>query len=501
MSKTADSSADSTETKKSIPPVFSVTTEHRMQRPGQSALAYTATASTIHLKGPIKRPKGESATDSDAPEAAIFSVSYVVEPEDPAAPRPVTFIFNGGPGSSAVWLHMGALGPKRVDVPDAEVPLPPPYKIVDNPDGLLPVTDLVFIDPMSTGFSRPVGEGDAKAYHAVETDAESVAQFIERWLSTHHRWNSPRYIAGESYGTTRAAALAKNLHDKGLPLNGVILISLAVDFGTFTFEPGRVLSNVLFLPTYAATAWYHGKLDRGPDEEGLEAFLEEVRGFARDTYASALMRGGAMEPMERETLAATLEAYTGVPASTWIRHRLRIDDARFMTLLLESDAEVVGRMDSRYRAPLIDPALSRTEQDPSIEGPMGPFTAAVNHHLRHTLEVLHDHPYNIFSPEANEGWSHGKAWYAGGINLTGALVEVMAAQPHLRLLAANGLYDLATPFFASEYTLDQVAMLPGAAERIERTWYPAGHMMYLHPGSLTRLGEDLRAFIEGGADV
>ena len=494
----------STPTPRPIPEPFKVKTEHTLILDDGDTLAYTATAGTVHLKGAVggkKKGPDEKEIDPDTARAAIFYVAYVVEPGPGEPERPVTFVFNGGPGSSSVWLHMGALGPKRVQVPDAEAPLPPPYKVVNNAEGLLDHTDLVFIDPMSTGFSRAVGEGKAEEYHRVETDAESVSRFIERWLSDHQRWNAPKLLAGESYGTTRAVAVAEKLHAEGVALNGLILISLAVDFGTFIAEPGRILPYVLFLPTFAATAWFHGKLERGPDEEGLEAFLEEVRGFARDTYARALLRGGSLEPIERETLAATLEAYTGLPASVWIGHRLRIDDARFMTLLLEQEGEIVGRMDSRYRAPMVDPGSSRSEQDPSFDGPMGPFTAAVNQHLRDTLQVKQDHAYTVISYETNQGWGNDRPWYAGAINFTESLSKVMAGQSHLRVMALNGWFDLATPFFASEYTLDQVSLLPGTGERIEHAWYPAGHMMYLHPPSLKQMRADLTNFIEGCTDV
>ena len=289
-------------------------------------LRYTATAGTLNLND-----------DDGAARASVFYVALTLDDVADPAVRPVTFAFNGGPGSSSVWLQFGALGPKRVDLPDACAPPPPPYRLVDNAEGVLDLTDLVFIDPVGTGFSRPAGEADGADFHGVAEDVASVAEFVRRWLSRNHRWSSPKLLAGESYGTTRAAGLARHLQEQGVVLNGLVLLSLALNFQTFVFETGNDLPYALYLPSYAATAWYHGRLADPP--EALGPLLEEARAWATDVYAPALMRGASLDEATRKEVAAGVARFTGLTAEEVLRQDLRVGYLRFAKSVLGSGGQ------------------------------------------------------------------------------------------------------------------------------------------------------------------
>lgn len=461
-------------------------TRHSVRVDGE-AIDYTATAGTLFLKN----AEGE-------PEASVFYVAYTKDDVDDDDSRPVTFTFNGGPGSSSVWLHLGAFGPRRVDFPDVEQPEPPPYDLVDNAHSLLDETDLVFIDPVSTGFSRPLGDAEAEQFLGVEEDVKAVYEFIRRWTTENGRWNSPRFLAGESYGTTRAAKLVNHAQDQGMFFNGVVLVSSILNFQTARFETGNDLPYMLFLPTYAATAYYHEALPEQPDD--LEAFLEEARAFARDEYGPALLKGDDLEGGERERIVEGLHRFTGLGRDFIRQANLRVSISRFTKELLREGRRTVGRLDSRYHGIDADAAGERFEHDPSYTAILGPYTAVLNDYVRDELEFEEERNYEILSGEVNRSWNWQVQGRSGYINVAEDLREAMSTNTHLRVLIANGYYDLATPFFATEYTVDHLGLEPGLRDHVELTYYPAGHMMYVHPPSLGRLKDDVAGFIRRASE-
>lgn len=480
--------SDKSDKKKNPPrPERAVPSRHTMMA-GPHPLPYTATAGTLNLKD----DKGED-------RASVFYVSYVLDGVEDASTRPVTFCFNGGPGSSSVWLQLGAFGPRRVDMPDTLTCPPPPYRMVDNEHGLLELTDLVFIDPVGTGFSRAAGEADAKDFHGVKEDVESVGEFITRWISRNNRWNSAKYLAGESYGTTRAGGLSLYLHERGVFVNGLVLVSVALNFQTFIFEAGNDLPYALYLPSYAATAWYHDRLPVRPHNRDL--WLREVREFALAEYMPALLRGAALDPALRARLAQKLASYTGLDAAEIERRNLRIPYLWFCRQLLGAGPRTVGRLDARYVGDDLDPYGQDLQRDPSYDAALGPYTGLINDHLRRSLGWISDEPYEVLSGKVHEGWkwAHGKRM--GYVNMTDDLRQALIANPHLRVLMANGLYDLATPFFAAEYTADHLGVEPQLQKNVSLTYYEAGHMMYFHPPSLAQLKADLTAFYQHRPDV
>ena len=456
-------------------------------------IAYTATAGRLVLKA-------EDEKEGEKPKASIFFVAYTrdrgpdMDEATHAAARPITFSFNGGPGSSSVWLHLGLLGPRRVVLEEDGRPVPPPYRLVDNDYSLLDKTDLVFIDPVTTGFSRAVpGEAD-KQFHGFKADIESVGDFIRLYVSRNHRWASPRYLIGESYGTTRAAGLSGYLQERhGLYLNGIMLVSVVLNFMTLRFAPGNDLPYLLFLPTYAATAHYHGRL--GQDVPGdLPALLAEVEGFAMNEYALALLRGDALPTEERAAIAARLARYTGLSADYIDRTNLRIDIHRFVKELLRDRRRTVGRLDSRYTGIDRDAAGEHHEFDPSYALIQGPYTGLLNDYVRRELRFESDLPYEILSDRVHP-WSfdeHQNSY----VNVGETLRQAMSMNPHLRVFVANGYYDLATPYLATRYTFDHLELDESLRGNVSMTHYEAGHMMYIHDPSLAQLRDDLAAFLE-----
>jgi carboxypeptidase C (cathepsin A) len=463
-------------------PERQVTTNHTTVLGGRT-LSYTATAGTLNLKD----DKGED-------RASVFYVAYVADAMADTSTRPVTFCFNGGPGSSAVWLQFGAFGPRRIDIPDTLASPPAPYRLVDNDQGILDLTDMVFIDPVGTGFSRAVGDTDAKEFHGVKGDVESVGEFIWRWLTRNNRWNSPKFLAGESYGTTRAAALSHHLQEKGVVLNGLVLVSLATHFQTFIFETGNVLPNALYLPSYAAVAHYHRKLPLPVEDR--DAFLDEARRFALEEYAPALLQGANLAPERLEALARKLHRFTGLPVEALIRRRLQIHYLWFARTLLGATERTIGRLDARYVGPDLDPYGQMMNRDPSYDAPLGAYTALVNDFLRRQLGWETDDSYEVLSTEVNRNWKwdHDSMGY---VNTTEELRMALIANPHLKVLFASGLYDLATPFFAAEYTASHVGVTGELSDNLTLTFYDAGHMMYFHRPSLEQLKADLAAFYKG----
>jgi len=447
---------------------------------GGEKLAYTATAATVNLKDAAGKDR-----------ASLFTVSYVLDGTKDPATRPVTFCFNGGPGSSSVWLHYGAFGPRRVDMPDTVPAPPPPYAVVDNPHGLLDLTDLVFIDPVGTGFSLPAGDAKAEDYHGIDPDIESVGELIRRWLDRNGRWASPKLLAGESYGTTRAAGLAGWLQDAGVTLNGLALISLATDFQNFVFEPGNDLPSILYLPAYTAVAWYHHRLPRQP--EALGPLLDQVRRFAIEEYAPALLQGARLDPARKHRLARRLHSYTGLPAADLERRELRIDNMWFSRALLGPGPHGVGRLDARYVGPDLDLTGTSLTRDPSYDAALGAFTTVVNDELRRHLGWEQDEPYQVLSGTVNQGWKWERKDRMGFPSTTADLRRALIANPHLQVLFCNGIYDLATPFFAAEHTADHLGVPAELRANLQVALYEAGHMMYFHPPSREKLKADLAA--------
>ena len=476
--KETPDAATSEKDKTPLPPEKTAVTQHSVEVAGQR-LAYTATTGLMHIRN-----------EDEKETAAIFYVAYVKDGVEDRAERPLTFCFNGGPGSCSVWLHLGAFGPQRIDMVDGAIPRPNMSKLVDNEETLLDRTDLVFIDPVGTGFSRSGGEGKDKDFFEVDGDADSVCRFIERYLSQNHRWASPKFLAGESYGTTRAGAMATRLNEKGVVLNGLILVSLALNFQTFIFNPGNDLPYLTFLPTYAATAWHHGLLadDVAPD---LDTLLGEVRTWAMDVYAPALLRGSSLDPTRKREIATQLARYTGLDAAEIETLNVRIADMRFSKTVLNRPGHTVGRMDGRYVGPDVDRDHRRTQRDPSIDAPMGPYTGLINDHLRRTLEFDHASTYDIFNMKANEAWTWERKSKIGYPDTSDELRQAMVTNPHLLVLFANGIFDLATPFFGAEHTADHLDLDPDLRANIRLTYYPAGHMMYFHRESHAQLKRDV----------
>ncbi|HJL14320.1 MAG TPA: hypothetical protein RMH99_01620 [Sandaracinaceae bacterium LLY-WYZ-13_1] len=476
-------SKDGGDPKKPPPEERRSVTRHAVEIGGER-VEYTATAGTLFLRD-----------DEDEPRASVFYVAYTRDGVDPAT-RPITFAFNGGPGSSAVWLQLGALGPRRADVPDAEPSPPPPHRLVDNEQSILDVTDLVFVDPVGTGYSRPLGETKAKEFHGVEEDVKSVGEFVRRFMSRHSRWNSPRFLAGESYGATRAAALSAHLAAEGLMVNGVVLLSPALTFQTLVFETGNDLPHVLYLPGFAVTAAYHGALEDEPSD--LPSFLDEVERFALEEYAPALLAGASLPEDRRQQMASKLAAYTGIDAALWLRYDLRIDLARFCRELLRDSDEVVGRLDARFRGILAHVNDDPGEHDPSLHYPYGPYAALINDYLRRELGYEEERKYEVISFQVNEAWQWRRAEKPsepfGYINVAPELRRAMVQNPHLLVFFANGLYDLATPYFASMHTARHLGREPQIRRNVHEAFYEAGHMMYLHEPSRQKLRADLLRF-------
>ena len=456
-----------------------VTTHHNGTFGGQR-IRYSATIGETIL------------TDEDGTQkAAVVTTAYVREPRDPS--RPVTFLFNGGPGSGSVWLQMGAFGPKRVAIPsDARDDGAPPYPLLDNPDSLLDVTDLVFIDPPGTGFSYLIGKTEPKEFYGVTADAKAVAQVIRRWLGDNGRWNSPKFLGGESYGTTRSAAVVNELEGatyNDVGLNGIILISTVLDFAAGADTPGNELSYITNLPSMAVTALYHGKASAPSAQE----FAEEARRFALGPYASALLKGQKISPEERAGIRSQLARFTGLSETYLEQADLRVTPARFYKELLRDRGLTVGRLDSRYTGKDYDNASETPDNDPSFYGIDAGYTAAVNAWARGPLGFKTDREYQSISGIGRD-WD----WRIGGrdsnayLNVAPYIGTALRENSGLRVFVAQGYYDFATPFFAAEYALSRTGI---PQDRVEYHYYDAGHMMYVRDEDRAKLSRDVRAFI------
>jgi carboxypeptidase C (cathepsin A) len=457
---------------------------------GRRAVGYTATAATRVLER------------DDDKKAVFFYVAYTEDDADPAD-RPILFGFNGGPGSSSVWLHLGLFGPKRVEFDDEGFRVSVPGRLIDNPHSLLDQTDLVMVDAIGTGLSTAAPEDKAKDYHHFSKDIEVFTDFIVDYLNRNGRWASPKYLAGESYGTTRGAAIAHKLFaEHGVELNGLILISSALNFqtigleaDTWVFRPGNDLPFMLYLPTYAATAWYHGRLPDKHQSKTLRQLLDEVEEYALGRYWSALAQGDRLDDRERVRVRNKLAEYTGLPADYVDRYDLRVHILRFCKELTRDQRRTVGRLDSRYVG--IDRIIDgdNLENDPSADEVTGAFAAALNDYLRKELEFESDAFYEILSMKTHKAWDYEnfKGHY---VDTSENLRDVMSRSTAMKVFVASGYYDLATPQFATEYTFTHLGLEKELRSNVRMEYYEAGHMMYVHKASLEKLAGDLRDFVK-----
>ena len=450
-----------------------------------SAIAYTASTGTILIRE-------EDEKEGHKAKASVFFTAYTKDDVDPAT-RPITFCFNGGPGSSSVWLHLGLFGPKRVLMDEKGNAPAPPYQLVDNEYSLLDKTDLVFIDPVSTGYSRAVPGEKADQFHEFKKDIASVAEFIRVYTSRNNRWSSPKFLSGESYGTTRAAGLSGYLQNEyGMFLNGILLISSVLEFQTLIFNTANDLPYIMFLPTYAATAMYHNKL---ADElqSDFAGTMAEVQAFAEGEYATALMQGNKLSAESHASIVTKLSRYTGLSAEFIENSNLRIEISRFCKELLRDQRRTVGRLDSRFLG--IDRTASDAtyEFDPSYINIQGVYTATFNDYIRRELGYETDLPYEILTAKVWP-WNY-KEFQNRFVDVAETLRAAMSRNQHLKVFVANGYYDLATPFAATEYTFSHLALDPSLADNVTMAYYDAGHMMYAHLPSLAKLKDDMATFI------
>ncbi len=469
-----------------IPEPTRFVTAHTAEFNGQR-VSYTATAGETYLRNKEGKPK-----------ASIFSFAYTRD--DVNSDRPVTFIWNGGPGSASVWLHMGTFGPKRISVPsDAQHPGAPPYDIIDASETILDVSDLVFIDPVGTGFSRALGDHEDKEFWGLKEDARSMAEFIRDWTTENGRWNSPRFIMGESFGTTRAAAVANILEDDmNISLNGLVFVSQALDYaGSSPYFRDNIISYFTYVPTMAATALYHGKVTPAPTDR--EAFLQASREFATDELMPALLKGNTLDRATRDRIRDRLAYFTGLSPDYIERSNLRIDAIRFAKELLRDEGLAVGRLDSRYTRDDIDDLGTRPESDASSNAISAAFKAALMVHMNETLNVDWDRIYKYpADPELSGNWRwrpvpDGQSWEPWPVNTSPDLSNALRVNPSLKVMVASGYYDLATPFFDAEYTLNRHDIPAG---RVIYHYYEGGHMMYVHEPSRIALLGDVRRFID-----
>lgn len=468
-----------------------VETHHTVTIDGEP-IGYTATAGTLLLRKEDGTPEGKE-------RASVFYVAYTKEGVADAGRRPITFSFNGGPGSSSVWMHLGMLGPRIVQMNgDGSVP-PPPYKLKENAHSILDVTDLVFIDPVSTGYSRPVGEGNGGDFHGYDQDIESVGEVIRLLTTRMQRWSSPKFLIGESYGTTRASGLAGHLQMRhGLSLNGIMLVSSILNFQTARFVVGNDLPYILFLPTYTATAWYHKRLPEAMQSQPLRAVLDQVEAFALGEYATGLMKGANLPAEERAGIVEQLIRFTGLSADYIERTNLRINIFRFTKELLREERRTVGRLDSRFKGIDRDAVGEMFEYDPSYSAIQGLYTATLNDYVRRQLRFEVDIPYEILAGLYMK-WDYGK-YQNQYLNVGETLRQAMTQNPFMQIFVANGYYDLATPYFATEYTFTHLDLDPILQANIRMGYYEAGHMMYVHPPSLAQIKADLADFIRAATD-
>ncbi len=466
-------------------------TEHTM-RIGDQTINYKATASTTLLKD----DKGE-------PTALMYSTAYTRSDVKDLNQRPIAFIYNGGPGSASVWLHMGAFGPRRVVTENAMATAPAPYNVVDNSESLLDKADLVFIDPVGTGFSIAVGKAQGKDFWGVDSDVRSLAQFITTYVSRNNRWNSPKFLIGESYGTFRSVALGNYLQSTdGMYINGIVLISSVLDVGTLSFSPGDDRPYMFYLPTFAATAWYYKLLKNRPDD--LVAFVASARQFASTEYAAALMKGSKLSVAEQTDIAKKLSDFTGLSEDYLIKADLRVSLPQFNAEVLRTRGLTIGRYDARYSGPTYDLLTEGAEFDPSFTAVVGAFTAAFNGYVREDLKFGQDKTYKVLPSEPSQSWDwkHNSglgSFFPGAPTVESDLIRELIDNPHLQIQVENGYFDMATPFFATEYTMDHALLPLNVQDRVHLQYYNSGHMIYLHDDDRVKLKSNIGSFIDAAA--
>ena len=462
---------------KDEPPVV---TKHTV-RAGSRTLNYTTTTGFMPIK---------NAVSGDV-EARIFYMAYTLD--NPPANRPLMFSFNGGPGSASVWLHLGALGPRRVKMMDDGMLPPPPYEMEDNAATWLTETDLVFIDPVGTGYSRAAKPELGQKFWGLNGDIESVGEFIRMYLGRNERWMSPLFLVGESYGTTRASGLSNWLFEHGIALNGICLVSTVMNFQTLRFAENNDMPLVLIFPSYTATAWYHKRLPPQLQSRSLEQVTEESRRWASNEYLRAMMRIDQLTDSERNALAASYAAFTGLPADFIIRNNFRVDLGEFQKELLRSERRSVGRLDSRFKGIDRDAASDNPDSDPSMNAIRPPYTAAFNSYVRGELGFKSDVEYYILGGGISAPWNWNTA--NGYADTSMSLKDAMAKNPYMKVWLSQGYYDMATPFFAAEYTVSAMNLDPTIRRNVSFTYYEAGHMMYIDVRQLRKLHDDAAAFI------
>lgn len=452
---------------------------------GGRILSYRTTAGMLPVRD-----------DNGVVEANLYFTAYTLDDVPAGQRRPLTFTFNGGPGSASVWLHLGGLAPKRVEMLDEGGMPRPPFTLVDNEFTWLAATDMVFIDPVDTGYSRAASEEFAKKAKDVKGDIASVGEFIRLYLTRYGRWTSPLFLAGESYGTYRSAGLAGYLIEKGIAFNGIILISSILNMQTARFTTGNDLPFVLFLPTYAATAWYHGKVPGKESWPDVRTFLDDVEAWVEREYVPALSAGDRLDAASRERILDGLERYTGLDRNWLDLANLRIHIQAFCKELLRREGKTVGRLDSRFTGQDRSGVSQFPDYDPSMSAIRPPFTSVINDYIRRELGYESDREYHILR---GLDWNWGDA-AAGYADTSEALQSAFARNPYMHLFVASGYYDLATPYYGTLYTLNHMALDRSAHERTQMEEYPVGHMVYLEQGALAKLARDVSAFIAKAID-
>ncbi len=465
-----------------------VATKHSIVLPS-GKMDYTATAGTLTIR-----------SDDGKPTASYFYTAYTAAGSTPGTRRPVTFFYNGGPGSATVWLHMGSFAPVRVRTGNPEIIRPAPFGFGPNADTLLDKSDLVFIDMIGAGYSRAVGEAKNKDFWGVDQDVDGFARVIIRYLTKNGRWNSPKFLFGESYGTLRSGALAYQLQDRGVALNGVVLLSSILNYGVR--QPGYDQIYLTYLPSFAATAWYHNRLQNRPP--ALAPFLAEVRAFAVGPYASALSKGQNIPDAERDSIAQKLSEYTGLSVNFIKLANLRVDLSRFQKELLRDRRLTVGRLDSRYTGIDADAAGEGPEYDVSSIAATGAFVGLFNDYIAHDLGYRTDMPYTLSAsggPGFDWDWRHRAPGQRGGRGQTTPntamdLAAAMRLNPYMKVLSLNGYYDMATPFFGTEFDVSHMMLEPSQRGNVSFKYYESGHMAYLNPAVLHEMHTDLARYYD-----
>ncbi len=464
------------------------TTAHQITLAGR-LLRYKATAGTLTLRG-----------DDGKAIAAMFYVAYVADRDRGAPERPLTFLYNGGPGSASLWLNVGGFGPTRAVAAAPQPTGSAPYRFVENDASILDKTDLVFLDAIGTGYSRSLGEAKEAQFWGVDPDVDAFARAVTRYIGLYDRWNSPKYLFGESYGTTRSAALAYKLHTQDIDLNGVVLLSSVLNFAVL--QPGLDQHDVNMLPTFAATAWFHHRVAQRPDD--LRAFLEAVRTYARGPYAAALAKGDDITSAERDTVAAQLSQYTGLSVEYLKLAGLRIEMEQFRRELLKNEGKIIGRFDSRFTGPALDTTghYGPATDDPATAGVSAAYLAAFRHQLSHDLDYSTDLHYRaLYNMVIEPAWDwHHKAPGIDEIlttpNTALDLAGAMRSNPQMRVLSMNGLYDMATPFFGTEFDLSHMQLPAELRRNLKLRFYQSGHMGYTDQQALREMKQDLDRFYD-----